>query len=69
MTYAEWRTAAEAHLLERYSLDFEGAGREESYWIAGRELWPADPVGMIEWFAAKYDLEPIDVYYERWLTR
>ena len=64
-----WREAAEAYLLERYSIDFADTGREEEYWTTSEELWPGDPVGFIEWFAAKYDLEPIDTFYERWLTR
>lgn len=60
-SYRDWRAAVDRRLLQIYCITIEDAGFDEKYlsdhWLANEA-----PFDFVEWFANKYDLDPISSF-------
>jgi hypothetical protein len=57
-SYRDWRGAVDARLHQIYCITIADAGIDEKYLI---DRWQSNeaPFDFVEWFAIKYDLDPM----------
>ncbi len=60
----DWLNRADQTLLRGYGIDFDDAGLSAEELRAYCTEW-SNPNEFVEWFASKYDLDPIPKYLHR----
>lgn len=60
-SFETWFRRADQALLRTYGIDFDDAGLGEEDLRRHYAAWP-DPKEFVEWFALKYDLDPMPNY-------